>query len=82
MPTLVIHNRDDACQLSPPSGAEPAVATMTKAPVKELVLVSGGGSLRGDQCDARTAHGYYGIENRVVPAMIAWIKAHNRAATP
>jgi len=75
VPTLVIHNRDDSCRLSPPSAAEPAVASMTRAPVKELVLVSGG-SLQGDPCDARSPHGYFGIENQVVPVIIQWIKAH------
>jgi hypothetical protein len=52
---------------------------MTDAPVKELVLVSGG-SLQGDPCEARSPHGYFGIENQVVPVMIQWIKAHNSAA--
>lgn len=76
VPVLVIHNRDDSCRISPPSAAEPAVASMTKAPLKELVLVSGG-SLQGDPCEARSPHGYFGIENQVVPVMIGWIKAHS-----
>jgi pimeloyl-ACP methyl ester carboxylesterase len=79
VPVLVIHNRDDSCRISPPSAAEPALASMTDAPVKELVLVSGG-SLQGDPCEARSPHGYFGIENQVVPVMIQWIKAHNSAA--
>ena len=78
VPTLVIHNRDDSCRLSPPGAAEPAEASIG-APVKELVLVSGG-SLQGDPCEARSPHGYYGIENQVVPVMIQWIKAHGGGA--
>ena len=80
VPVLVIHNRDDSCRISPPGAAESALASMTSAPVKELVLVSGG-SLQGDPCEARSPHGYVGIENQVVPVMIQWIKAHSAAAT-
>jgi pimeloyl-ACP methyl ester carboxylesterase len=76
VPTLIIHNRDDGCRQSPASAAQPAAAMLTNAPVKELVLVSGG-RLRGDSCGAQSPHGYYGIEDKVVPVMIAWIKSHS-----
>lgn len=79
VPTLVVHNRDDSCRVSPPGAAEPAVASMTRAPLKELVLVSGG-ALQGDPCEARSPHGYFGIESQVVPVMIGWIKAHGPGA--
>ena len=79
VPVLVIHNRDDSCRISPPSAAEPAVASMTSAPLKELVLVSGG-ALQGDPCEAKSPHGYFGVENQVVPVMINWIKAHGPSA--
>lgn len=79
VPTLVVHNRDDTCRLSPPGGAEPGAASLTSAPLKELVVVAGG-TLQGDPCEARSPHGYYGIENQVVPVIVAWIKAHNPGA--
>jgi pimeloyl-ACP methyl ester carboxylesterase len=79
VPTLVIHNRDDSCRASPPSAAAPGEASLTSAPVKELVLVAGG-SLQGDPCEAKSPHGYLGIENQVVPVMIGWIKAHGSGA--
>ncbi len=76
VPTLIIHNRDDSCRQSPPFSAEPAAAMLTNAPIKELVLVSGG-RLRGDPCGAQSPHGYLGIEDKVVPIMITWIKSHS-----
>lgn len=79
VPTLIIHNRDDHCGQSPVSGAAPALATLTGAPAKELLLVSGGDERR-DPCGALSTHGYLGIENHVVPPMIAWIKSHNAPA--
>jgi hypothetical protein len=75
VPTLIVHNRDDACRESPFSGAAPSLAALGKAPTKELVSVAGG-TLRSDPCQALSPHGYYGIEDQVVPAMIRWIKEH------
>jgi hypothetical protein len=74
VPTLVVHNRDDGCPASPFGDAAGAMARMQQARVKELLAVSGG-SLRSGPCDALSPHGYYGIEDQVVPAIIAWIKA-------
>jgi hypothetical protein len=51
------------------------MARMRQAKVKELLTVSGG-SLRSGPCDALSPHGYYGIEDQVVPAIVAWIRTH------
>ena len=69
VPTLVMHNRLDGCRQSPPSGAEPGLAALRRAPVKELVVVSGGVA-RSGPCEALSPHGYYGIEDQVVVPMI------------
>lgn len=76
VPTLIVHNRQDGCVASPPSGAEPALAALAAAPAKQLVFVSGG-TPKGNPCGALSPHGYYGIENQVVPVVIDWIKHHN-----
>jgi hypothetical protein len=75
VPVLVVHNHDDGCHESPFGDTASAMARMQHAPIKELIAVSGG-SLRGSPCDALSPHGYYGIEDQAVPAIIAWIKAH------
>ena len=75
VPTLIVHNRDDGCAVSPFAGAEAAAAQLTSAPAKELLAVSGG-TLHGSPCDAISPHGYYQIEDKVVPPVIAWIKSH------
>jgi predicted alpha/beta-fold hydrolase len=75
VPVLVVHNRDDSCRESPFGDTAGAMARMQQARVKELLTVSGG-SLRSAPCDALSPHGYYGIEDQVVPPIIAWIKAH------
>lgn len=75
VPVLVVHNRDDGCRVSPYSATASSMAMMTQAPVKELLTVSGG-SLRSEPCEAMSPHGYLGIEDQVVPRIIAWIEAH------
>jgi len=75
VPTLVVHNHDDGCRESPFSGASDGVAALRRAPVKELIAVSGGSS-RSAPCQALSPHGYFGIEDQVVPPIIAWIQAH------
>jgi pimeloyl-ACP methyl ester carboxylesterase len=75
VPVLVVHNRDDSCRVSPFGDAASGMAQMTQAPVKQLLPVSGG-SLRSDPCEAMSPHGYLGIEDQVVPPIIAWIVAH------
>jgi pimeloyl-ACP methyl ester carboxylesterase len=75
VPVLVVHNRDDGCRESPFSDTEAMMGRMRQATMKELVAVSGG-TLRSGPCDALSPHGYYGVEDQVVPTIISWIKAH------
>ena len=75
VPTLVVHNRLDGCTESPFDGATTAIPRLSQAPAKDFIAVSGG-SGRGAPCGATSPHGYYGIEDAVVPPMVAWIKAH------
>ncbi|MDR3524854.1 MAG: hypothetical protein P4L66_12220 [Acetobacteraceae bacterium] len=75
VPTLVVHNRDDGCRESPPGMAQAGTARLTHAPVKELIMTSGGIS-RSQPCQALSPHGYLGVEDQVVVPMIAWIKSH------
>jgi hypothetical protein len=75
VPVLVVHNHDDGCRESPFGETAGAMARIQQARVKELLTVSGG-SLRSGPCEALSPHGYYGIEDQVMPGIIAWIKAH------
>jgi len=75
VPTLLVHNRDDGCKESPFDYAAAGLGRLSAAPAKELIAVSGGRS-RSAACEAQSPHGYYGIEEQVVPLIGAWIKAH------
>jgi pimeloyl-ACP methyl ester carboxylesterase len=75
VPTLIVHNRNDGCQASPFGAAAAGLGRLSAAPTKELIAVAGGRS-RSAACEAQSPHGYYGIEDQVVPLIGAWIKAH------
>ena len=61
--TLVIHHRDDGCRLSRPAGVVPFIKwARGKA---RVVWLSGGGT-QGNPCKAKSHHGFYGLDGRVV----------------
>ena len=76
VPTLVAHHKDDGCRASPYSGAEDILKALKRAPVKELMVFEGGSPAISAPCEAKAAHGYLGLEAKVVSAIGAWIRAH------
>lgn len=74
VPTLFVHNKDDACMVCPFSAVPSLMARFTHAPRKELIAVSGGSPPQSDPCEALSRHGYIGIEDEVVAKIAAWIK--------
>lgn len=68
---LWVNHVDDPCEYTRHGLAREA-AQKSGAP---LVTVSGGGSWRGDACQAFTAHGFTGMEKETVLAMRSWIKS-------
>lgn len=74
VPTLFVHNRDDAC----PSCAFNAVPALmdrfTNARKKALIAVSGGSPPESEPCEALSRHGYLGIEDEVVGDIVRWIR--------
>lgn len=75
VPVLVVHNRDDRCNLSSFSAVDYAMTRMTGTPAKQFLAVSGGIS-KSDACQAMSPHGYFKIEAQVVAPMVAWIRTH------
>jgi pimeloyl-ACP methyl ester carboxylesterase len=75
VPTLFVHNQDDACMVCPFAAVPALVARFTHAPRKELIAVSGGSPPQSDPCEALSRHGYIGIEDEVVGKIAAWIKS-------
>ncbi len=72
VPVFALANRNDGCYVTPPGAVPALLKAMPAAPRKDSVTVSGGGS-GGEPCGAQSAHGYLGIEDQAVKAMVAWI---------
>jgi hypothetical protein len=73
VPTLVMHHKEDECEVCVPGMASHIYASLTNVPVKKLLLVSGGGGATGNPCEAMHHHGYIGMEKEAVGDIVAWI---------
>ncbi|MDX1483888.1 MAG: hypothetical protein R3229_05340 [Alphaproteobacteria bacterium] len=73
VPVLLAHQEDDACSVTPYEDLPALAKAFSAAPAVEIKGYTGGGNYRGSECGARTAHGFRGIERRVVRELAAWI---------
>ncbi len=78
IPVLLVSHENDACPCSPGSSAVGSrlLAACSGAPSKEHRTFTGGTPPIEPPCEARTAHGYSGIEESVVEFIAGWIKSH------
>jgi alpha-beta hydrolase superfamily lysophospholipase len=75
IPTLVVHHRGDKCAVSRYQDAVFLMKELRAAPRRELLSFDGGAPPQSEPCEARSAHGYLGLERQVVEAIAGWIKA-------
>src|SRR5579862_6018412 len=73
VPALVMHHKEDECDVCVPGMASQIYAALSNAPVKKLLLVSGGGGATGNPCEALHHHGYIGMEKEAVGDITGWI---------
>ena len=76
VPALVVANRDDACDVAPPSMAPRIVAAMRRSPDARVLAVSGRRQGPHNPCSSLSPHGYYGIEGPVIDEISRWMRAH------
>lgn len=73
VPVLALAHRDDTCYVTPASAVPRLLRALTNAPRKDSVMLSGGKPAESEACDARSPHGFFGIEGEAVKAMTTWI---------
>lgn len=78
VPTLIVHHRDDACRSTPYADTAGLLRDLSATPRHELLTFSGGAAPQSGPCDARAAHGYFGLDAEVVAAIAKWITAAPR----
>ena len=75
VPVLIVHHEHDGCRASPYAGAEALMDQLSGSPKRQFMAFDGGDTPTSGPCEAFAQHGYLGIENKVVDAIVAWIKA-------
>jgi hypothetical protein len=64
--TLIVHHKQDGCRFTPPSAVGPFKAW---GGAKVSVIWMEGGRDTGDPCQARSYHGFNGLDGRVVASV-------------
>jgi len=77
-PVLVVAHAEDACPCSPgnPAVVDKLLNAFSKAAPKDKMIFNGGDPPLSTACNARSRHGYFGIETEVVKSIADWIKSH------
>ena len=74
IPVLIVHHEQDDCSICRPDEVPAVLQGLVNAPVKKLMMLSGGDNPTGKSCGALHHHGFIGIENKVVALISQWIK--------
>jgi predicted alpha/beta-hydrolase family hydrolase len=82
VPVLLAHHKDDTCYVTVFSDLSDLAKKFTNAPSVQIKGYTGGGNYRGSECGTRAAHGFCGIEKRVVKDIADWIKTVAAGKTP
>lgn len=74
VPTIITSHEQDGCFVTPPSGVQSIKDALVSArKIKTREFDGGFPALSANPCDATTAHGYLGIESKVVRKITRWI---------
>ncbi len=75
VPTLILAHRQDGCDITPPGDVAKLRGRLVAARKVEVVELDGGDPPQSEPCEAKSAHGFLGIEARAVDAIAAFVKA-------
>ena len=76
VPVLMVHHTDDACKICSIHEAERTRDTLAKTTAVEFIEVTGGDTPKSGPCEALSAHGFLGVEDKAVQPIIEWIRKH------
>ena len=75
MPVLIAHHRQDACVVTPVDNLPDLASRLRNATKIETLLFDGGKPAESEDCQAKSSHGFFGIEQEVVGAIVRWMMA-------
>lgn len=76
VPVMVVSHQDDGCDKTPAADIHMLAAAFSASPKVEKQVFTGGTTPTSKPCQAMSRHGFIGIEQQVVDAVAAFIKAN------
>jgi pimeloyl-ACP methyl ester carboxylesterase len=77
-PALIVSHRKDGCDVTPAADAGKLKSRLTGASKVEVALLDGGLPPASAPCEARSQHGFLGIEAQAVDRIANFIKANSK----
>ncbi len=78
VPSLIMSHRKDGCEITPAADAPKLKARLTAAKPTEIVLLDGGAPPLSAPCEAKSQHGFLGIEDEAIATIARFVKANAR----
>ena len=78
VPTLIVSHREDLCTATPAADGAMLRMRLTKASKAEIALLDGGDPPQSTPCEAKAAHGYFGIEAQAVDTIANFISSNRK----
>jgi hypothetical protein len=72
-PVLLVFHEKDGCSYTPAASAAHAKSLFRAAAKVDVVILSGGTAGQGDPCEARSPHGFLGLDDKVVGTISQWL---------
>jgi hypothetical protein len=73
VPTLILSHKKDGCDITPAADGAKLKRALSKSSRVEIILLEGGLPPQSDPCQAKSEHGFLGIEETAVKAIADFI---------
>ena len=78
VPSLIVHHKQDDCSVTPAYAVPGFAAKLQNARKVGTMLFDGGDDPISGACQAQSAHGFLGIESKVVGDIVGWMLANGK----
>lgn len=72
-PVLMLHHREDSCRVSSFTEAVKTRENLRNHTSVDFVEINGGAAARSEPCNDLSAHGFFGMEDKVVQIIADWV---------
>lgn len=76
VPALIVSHQKDGCDITPAADAAKLRKALSKSKKVDVALLDGGDAPRSEPCEARSQHGFFGIEAKAVNTIAEFVKTN------